>query len=328
VKTSPPQELAAAVRAGDRGALARGVTLVESTRADHREAADVLLAACLPHSGASLRVGITGVPGVGKSTFIEVLGSRLVDAGRRVAVLAVDPTSTVSGGSILGDKTRMQQLASHPSAYVRPSPSGGSPGGVARRSREVIVLCEAAGFDTVFVETVGVGQAETAVHGMVDFFLLLALSGAGDDLQGIKRGIIEMADAIAVTKSDGARMEATERAKGQFAAALRLFPPTESGWNPPVHSCSARTGKGMEEIWADVLEFERSMKAGGHFEHRRRQQADRWLHESLDDRLLEALHSDPEIAEMLDEYAAKVRRREVSASAAAEAIVDAFRRLR
>lgn len=325
---SSVQDLLDAMRRGDRAALARAITLVESTRQDHRKAAGDLLDASLPFAGSSLRVGVTGVPGVGKSTFIETLGTRLVQTGGRIAVLAVDPTSALSGGSILGDKTRMQKLASDPNAFVRPSPSGGSPGGVARRSREVIFLCEAAGYDTIFVETVGVGQAETAVHSLVDFFLLLALAGAGDELQGIKRGIVEMADGIAITKSDGANKEAAARARSQFKAALQLFPPTESGWNPPVHACSAVTGEGMIDIWQDILEFERMTRDSGHFEERRRTQAEHWLYQTLDERLIDALHDDPTVSGLLDEYEAKVVRREVSASAAADAILNAFRRQR
>ncbi len=326
---TPPSvpDLVEGVRSGDRFALGRAITLVESSRTDHRAAADQLLQACLSLSGASLRVGITGVPGVGKSSFIDALGVRLLDEeDRRLAVLAVDPSSTLSRGSILGDKTRMPQLAARSNAFIRPSPSGTSPGGVAARTREAIFLCEAAGFDTVFVETVGVGQAETAVDSMVDFFLLLALAGAGDELQGIKRGIVEMADAIAVTKADGGNKEAAERAKNQFARALRLFPPTASGWQPTVRTCSAWTGAGLDTIWGDVLDYERTTRASGYFETHRRDQARFWLRETLDEQLLEALHRDADVAATLAAYEERVLRREVTASAAAEAILDAFRR--
>lgn len=324
---TPPavKDLLVAIRNGDRAALGRAMTLVESTRKDHRAAADELLETCLPYSGAALRIGITGVPGVGKSTFIEALGNRLIEGGRRVAVLAVDPTSKVSGGSILGDKTRMHTLASSPNAFIRPSPSGRTAGGVAAGTREIIILSEAAGYDTIFVETVGVGQAETSVHSMVDFFLLLALAGAGDELQGIKRGIIEMADAIAITKADGSNQDAAQRARRQFSNALRLFPPMESGWEPPVHICSSITGMGLEEIWEDVLEYERSTRRSGYFELNRRNQAKNWLHETIEAQLVEALHADAGIAEMLEDYEAKVLHREVSTSAAAEAVVAAFR---
>ncbi|MEX0820905.1 MAG: methylmalonyl Co-A mutase-associated GTPase MeaB, partial [Rhodothermales bacterium] len=225
------------VRSGDRAALGRAITLIESTREADRSTAQDLLGALLPRSEGALRVGITGVPGVGKSTFIEVLGGRILeDDERRVAVLAVDPTSTRSGGSILGDKTRMRRLAGDPRVFIRPSPSGPIAGGVARRTREALLVCEAAGYDTIFVETVGVGQAETAVHGMVDYFLLLVLAGAGDELQGIKRGIVEMADGIAVTKAEGDNQAAAEAARRAFQSALQLFPPMPSGWEPPVHT--------------------------------------------------------------------------------------------
>src|SRR5690606_4551418 len=257
---------------GDRVVLGRAITLVESALPAHQELAEAILERCLPHAGRSVRVGITGVPGVGKSTFIEALGTRLTAAGRRLAVLAIDPSSTRTGGSILGDKTRMGRLANDPAAFVRPSPSGGSLGGVARRTRETIFLCEAAGFDTVFVETVGVGQSEVSVQAMVDFFLLLVLAGAGDELQGIKRGIVEMADGIAITKADGDNVKAAQLARSQYRHALHLYPPRPSGWKPHVHLCSALTGAGIENVWRDMEAFFAFTRANGSFEQHRQAQ--------------------------------------------------------
>jgi LAO/AO transport system kinase len=263
--------------------LGRAVTLVESTLPEHRRWAVQVLDECLPHAGNSVRVGVTGVPGAGKSTFIEAIGSRLVRGGRRVAVLAVDPTSQLSGGSILGDKTRMPRLSSEANAFVRPSPNRGVPGGVAPRTREVILLCETAGYDTVFVETVGVGQAETAVHSMVDFFLLLALAGAGDELQGIKRGIVEMSDAIAIAKADGDNKQAALRARAQYRQALRLFPPTESGWEPRVQTCSSVTGEGLDEVWQAITDYAKLARGSGYFERRRKDQSRAWLDEAFEE---------------------------------------------
>lgn len=280
-------ELVAGVLAGDRVALSQAITLVESQRSADRDLADRVLAECLPHAVDSIRVGITGVPGVGKSTFIEAVGGLIVEEGRRVCVLAVDPSSQVSGGSILGDKSRMTRLSANPGAYVRPSPSRGSLGGVTRHTREAISLCEAAGFDVVLVETVGVGQSESAVHSMVDCFLLLMLAGAGDELQGIKRGIMEMADVVAITKADGENEAAATRARAEYQSALRLFPPTPSGWIPPVLTCSSKNNQGIEDVWLTVREYIELVRGKGLFEARRAQQAVAWMREGIREGLFE-----------------------------------------
>jgi LAO/AO transport system kinase len=264
--------LAAGVLAGDRTALGRAITRIESSRAQDQADARELLAKLLPATGKALRVGVTGVPGVGKSSFIEALGRKLTAQGNKLAVLAVDPSSTRSGGSILGDKTRMQELARDPNAFVRPSPSRGSLGGVARRTREVVLLCEAAGYDVVFVETVGVGQSETMVAGMVDFFLVLMLPGAGDELQGIKRGILELADMVAINKADGDNVQAARRAKVEYARALHLMPRKSAHWTVPVLSCSALTGEGLDPLWAEIVRFCEVMVAAGEWEPRRAEQ--------------------------------------------------------
>lgn len=306
---------------GDRVALSRAITLVESTRADDREPAAQLLTACLPHAPISLRIGITGPPGVGKSTFIEAVGTKFVHEGRRVAVLAVDPTSTISRGSILGDKTRMQRLSVDENAFIRPSPSGGTAGGIALRTRETIVLVEAAGYDTVFVETVGVGQSETAVHTMVDFFLFLALAGAGDELQGIKRGVVEMADGVAVTKADGKNVDAARRACSQLRNALELFPTPPSGWKPQVHTCSAVTGEGLDRISQTILEYEVYSRASGYFESRRKSQAQHWFHQAVDIGIRERFFANPEIDERRRELDEAVMSGRISATVAAEELL-------
>jgi len=267
---------------GQRGTLARAITLVESTLPQHKALAQQVLQAVLPRTGGALRLGITGVPGVGKSTFIEALGLHVVEKlGKKLAVLAVDPSSPQGGGSILGDKTRMPQLAAHPRAFIRPSPAAGSLGGVARATREALLLCEAAGYDVIFVETVGVGQSEVAVHGMVDFFLLLMLAGAGDELQGVKRGIMEMADALLITKADGGNEAATRRAARDYEGALHLFPPSASGWTVPVRTCSALTGAGLPEAWQLIEEYAAHTQASGYWQHRRAQQQLQWLEEAV-----------------------------------------------
>jgi len=273
------------IRAGDRVTLSRAITLVESTQQRHREMAQAVIEACLPYAGDSERIAITGIPGVGKSTFLEALGTTLAEDGRKIAVLTVDPSSERSKGSILGDKTRMGALASHPNAYIRPSPTSGSLGGVARRTRETIVLCEAAGFRTLFVETVGVGQSEITVHSMVDVFVLLALAGAGDELQGIKRGIMEMADLIAITKADGDNTRAAEQAGQAYQRALRLFPPTDSGWEPRVLTCSAMTGEGIDTVWDTIQAYLAHIKSNDHFATQRRAQARYWMHQRIEQRL-------------------------------------------
>lgn len=257
---------------GDRAAIARGITLLESSLAGDREKATDLIARCVPYSGKSIRIGITGVPGVGKSTFIESFGLQACEEGKKVCVLAIDPTSRLSGGSILGDKTRMQQLSVHPNAFIRPSPSAGAIGGVSWATREAILLFEAAGYEIVIVETVGVGQSETEVAEMTDFFLLLMLAGAGDELQGIKRGIMELCDAIYINKADGDNLEKARMAAQEYAAALHLFPPKENGWAPVADICSALTGQGIAEVWQTIYKFREFTGANGSFEEKRRQQ--------------------------------------------------------
>jgi LAO/AO transport system kinase len=325
VKTPDTDRLLDGILSGDRVALARAITLIESTRQEDRTAAAHLLTLCLPYSGNSIRVAVTGAPGVGKSSFIEALGTRLVRDKRMVAVLVIDPSSSISRGSILGDKTRMQGLAAEANAFIRPSPTAGTTGGTARRTREAIVLVEAAGFDTVFVETVGVGQSETTVHTMVDFFLLLAMAGAGDELQGIKRGIIELADAIAITKADGDGKSPAQRARVQFRNALALFPPSQSGCKPSVHTCSAVTGEGLDRVWETVLAYIRVTKESGFFELRRREQARHWLHQILDQRLQEEFFAADDVRErvaMLEDDVVAGRK---SAAEAAEIILATWR---
>jgi LAO/AO transport system kinase len=279
-------EYACGIRAGDVSVLARAITLVESTAAQHAEEAAELMKLLLPHRDQSVRIGITGVPGVGKSTFIEAFGLYLCERGHRVAVLAVDPTSVVSGGSILGDKTRMEKLSRHPAAYIRPSPSGGALGGVTRKTRETITLCEAAGYDVILIETVGVGQSEIAVRSMTDFFLLLALTGAGDELQGIKKGIVEMADAIAVTKADGDNLVAAERLQLELSQVLHLLAPATVGWKPEVLTCSAVKGSGIPEVWAVVEKFRKEMTASGEWDARRLRQVQEGLVEFAREKVL------------------------------------------
>jgi len=265
--------------------LSQAITLIESSLHKHQEIAQKIIERSLPYSGKSIRIGITGVPGVGKSTFIESFGLYLSSLGKKIAVLAIDPSSERSGGSILGDKTRMGSLSADPNAFIRPSPAGGTLGGVARKTRETIILCEAAGFDTIIIETVGVGQSETAVHSMVDFFVLLMLAGAGDELQGIKRGIMEMADLIAINKADGSNMERVMLAKAEFQNALHLFPPSPSGWDPKVVTCSARNNTGIAEIWDNIMSYREKCNRNNYFELRRNQQSRYWMYESINDQL-------------------------------------------
>ena len=316
---------AEALLGGDRAALSRAITLAESTRPEHRQQAEALLMRCLPRAGRSVRVAVTGPPGVGKSTFIEALGTRLVEEGRRLAVLAIDPTSTRTGGSILGDKTRMSRLATCKDAYVRPSPTAGSLGGVAQSTRATILLCEAAGFDTIFVETVGVGQAEVAAHSMVDLFLLLALAGAGDALQHVKRGIVEMADAIAVTKADGANAEAAEKARAEIEGALRLFPAGETGSAPPVLTCSARTGAGLTDVWQAICDFEQRARASGRFAERRAAQARHGMRQTIEQRLHADFFSCEAVQRAAPQVEADVEAGRLSASAGAEKLLALYR---
>jgi LAO/AO transport system kinase len=277
------EALARDVVARDRRALAKAITLVESTRDDHRDAAQHLLERLLPRTGTAVRIGITGVPGVGKSTFIEAFGRYLIGIGKRVAVLAVDPSSARSGGSILGDKTRMSLLSAAPEAFIRPSPSGGSLGGVARRTREAMLVCEAAGYDVVIVETVGVGQSEVAVSSMVDFFLVLMLAGAGDELQGIKKGILELADALAINKADGDEVARATDAAAQYRSALNLFRHTTPNWNPPVVTVSAHESRGMDTVWSIIQEHQQKLGETGEIAQRRREQQRIWFWNVVED---------------------------------------------
>lgn len=310
---------------GNRVTLSQAITLLESTRSDDRETARSVVEQCLPHSGDSIRVAVTGVPGVGKSTFIETLGQRLVAEGHHLAVLTVDPSSERSKGSILGDKTRMGALASTEDAFIRPSPTAGTLGGVAPKTREAILLCEAAGYDTVFVETVGVGQSEITVYSMVDVFLLLTLAGAGDELQGIKRGIIEVADAIAINKADGENREAAETARAEYEKALRLLADTESGWDPPVLTCSAQTGDGVEAVWSAVERYRAYTQETGFFEEQRRRQARHWMHQTIERRLQDDFFSDADVEAAREEIEAAVLNGDLSSVAAAERLLDVYR---
>jgi LAO/AO transport system kinase len=294
------------VRAGNRAVLARAITLIESAKDEHAPMAQELLQRLLPATGMAHRIGISGVPGVGKSTAIDRLGVKLVGRGHRVAVLAVDPTSTRSGGSILGDKTRMVGLAQSHSAFIRPSPTSGTLGGVARKTREAMALVEAAGFDVVIVETVGVGQSEVAVAGMVDFFLVLLLAGGGDDLQGIKRGIIELADMVAITKADGDNQARAQKAVAVFQDALAILTPATADWRPPVRTISARNDRGLEELWAAIVEHRARMTASGAFAARRGAQTVAWMHELLREQLLAALSHNAAVAKRRAELEAEV----------------------
>ncbi|WP_127141403.1 methylmalonyl Co-A mutase-associated GTPase MeaB [Flagellimonas marinaquae] len=295
IKALRKQELSADALAqgifdGNKAMLAKAITLLESTNPDHYEKANAVIEKCLSQPANSIRLGITGVPGVGKSSFIETLGKTLTEQGNKVAVLAVDPTSSLSKGSILGDKTRMETLAKDPNAFIRPSPSGSSLGGVARKTRESIILCEAAGYNVILVETVGVGQSEIAVHSMVDFFLLLKLSGAGDELQGIKRGIMEMADAIAINKADGSNKEHAQLAVTEFSRALHLYPPKANSWTPKVKKCSAVENTGITEIWKMVQQFVQHTKENGFFEKNRQQQNKNWFLQTVDEYIKQFFH--------------------------------------
>jgi LAO/AO transport system kinase len=312
------------VRACDRGILARAVTLIESREPSDAVLAQALLHRVLPATGRARRVGITGVPGVGKSTFIDELGIRLVTAGKRVAVLAIDPTSQLSGGSILGDKTRMQRLAIEPNAFIRPSPSGLSPGGVARRTRETMLLCEAAGFDVILVETVGVGQGETAVADMVDFFLVLVLPGSGDELQGIKKGVFELADALAVNKSDGDGTTRAKLALSELRSALRYLPRPRASWQPRALGISGLTGSGLDELWAAVEEHHGVMSASGELAKLRADQQQIWMWSLVRERLESTFRAKPAIAQALPRLEAAVAAGEVTSTAAADELLALF----
>jgi LAO/AO transport system kinase len=314
------------VLAGDRAILARAITLTESRKAEHQKMAEAMLLRLLPRCGKAHRVGITGVPGVGKSTFIDALGTRLTSQGHRVAVLAVDPTSSRSGGSILGDKTRMERLSRDENAYIRPSPTAGTLGGVTRRTREAMHICEAAGFDVVLVETVGVGQSEIAVSEMVDFFLVLALAGAGDELQGIKRGILEIADMIAVNKADGGNKSRATRAASEYANAMHLITPPGATWVPPVVTCSALKGTGLQELWDKVMEHRRTLIASGEMANKRNAQMMRWMWTLVEDRLMTALRADRAVASTIKKLEGEVLQGRLTPSIAADRILDAFNR--
>ncbi|MGH3360586.1 MAG: methylmalonyl Co-A mutase-associated GTPase MeaB [Nocardioidaceae bacterium] len=316
--------LADAVRRDVRAELARAITLVESARPDDRDLAQQLLMRLLDDAGDSHRIGITGVPGVGKSTFIDALGTHLTDAGHRVAVLAVDPSSTRTGGSILGDKTRMARLAVDPAAYIRPSPTAGTLGGVAKATRETIVLLEAAGFDVVLVETVGVGQSEVTVANMVDCFCFLTLARTGDQLQGIKRGVLELADILAVNKADGPHLRDAEKAARELAGAMRLIHPPESLWRPPVLTTSALEDQGLDAFWDAVLKHRRVLSEAGEFEARRRQQLVDWTWAMVHDRLLDRLESDADVRALRAKTEQQVRDGDLTAALAAQRILDAF----
>ena len=314
-------ELAAAVRGGDRAALPRAITLVESTRADHREQAQQLLLALMPAAGNAHHVGITGVPGVGKSTTIEALGMYLIQRGHRVAVLAVDPSSTRTGGSILGDKTRMPQLASHPDAYIRPSPTSGTLGGVAKATRETIVLLEAAGFDVILVETVGVGQSEVAVSNMVDTFIFLTLARTGDQLQGIKKGVLELADIVVVNKADGDHLREARSAARELSGAIRLIYPRETLWRPPVLTLSALEGTGLEELWETAERHREVLSEAGEFEARRRAQQVDWTWQMVRDTVLDRVLSNPDVRKARAEVERQVLAGELTPALAAQQIL-------
>ena len=301
--------------------LARAITLVESTHPDHLQKSYEIIENCLPQTSGSLRIGITGVPGVGKSTFIEQFGTAMTSKGKKVAVLAVDPTSSLSKGSILGDKTRMPDLANDPLAFIRPSPSGDSLGGVARKTRESIILCEAAGYEVILIETVGVGQSETAVHSMADFFLLLKLAGAGDELQGIKRGIMEMADAIVINKAEGANLKRAKIAKADFERALHLYPPKENGWTPKVLTCSAIENKGIQEIWDTIDDYLSVTAKKDSFRKNRKEQNKFWFLQTVENLLTERFYNDPETKKQLAGFVDLVEKNKISPFRAAEELL-------
>lgn len=323
-KIPTPTELVQGILAGNITALSRAITLVESTNPKHLNQANEVINSCLLHVKESVRIGITGVPGVGKSTFIEAFGKHLTSLGRKVAVLAVDPSSTISHGSILGDKTRMEELVKDKNAFIRPSASGETLGGVARKTRETITLCEAFGFDTIIIETVGVGQSETAVHSMVDFFLLLKIAGAGDELQGIKRGIMEMADAIVINKADGDNIRKSNLAKVEFNRALHLFPAKKSGWTPTTSTCSALTKEGISTIWETILSYIKTTQSNQYFFEKRAAQNQYWMLETINEYLKNHFYNHPEIVPLLEKNKEAVAQNALSPFAAAQHILDAY----
>ena len=320
----PVEEYVKGILSGDRVLLSQAVTLVESSLPEHQETAQAIIEQCLSHSGNSIRVGITGVPGAGKSTSIDAFGMHLLEQGHKLAVLAIDPSSERSKGSILGDKTRMEKLSMAENAFIRPSPSAGSLGGVARKTREIIVLCEAAGFDYLFVETVGVGQSETAVHSMVDFFLLIQLAGTGDELQGIKRGIMEMADGIVINKADGDNIDKANMARRQLRNALHLYPLPESGWSPEVLTYSGYYKIGIVEVWEMIHRYIDFVRENGYFDRKRKEQAKYWMFESINEQLRNGFYRDPAIAQLLTRLEGEVLQDRKSSFTAAREALDAY----
>ena len=322
--TISPTELITGILNHDKVALSRAITLIESTNPEHFSKSNEVINGCLPFANKSIRIGITGVPGVGKSTFIEAFGTYLTSIGKKVAVLAVDPSSTISHGSILGDKTRMEELVKDENAFIRPSASGETLGGVARKTRETITLCEAAGFDTIIIETVGVGQSETAVHSMVDFFLLLKISGAGDELQGIKRGIMEMADAIVINKADGDNIAKAKLAKTEFNRALHLFPAKNSGWIPTVSTCSAFEKTGIDDVWKTISNYFELTKANHFFDDKRKEQNQYWMLETINEQLKTNFYTHPNIESALEKTKKAVSENQISPFEAANYLLKLF----
>ena len=312
------------IRHGIVAVLSQAVTLIESVKPEHRPLAQQIIKECLPHTGNSIRIGITGVPGAGKSTMIDTFGAYLIQQGRKIAVLAIDPSSERSKGSILGDKTRMEALSQEKNAFIRPSPTAGSLGGVARKTRETIIICEAAGYDTIFVETAGVGQSETTVHSMVDFFLLIQLAGAGDELQGVKRGIMEMADGVIINKADGDNVNKAEIAANNYRNALNLFPLSNSGWSPRTLTCSGYYSLGIQKIWEMVSEYVVFTKKNGFFDRKRTEQAKYWMYESINNLLHDTFFQHPKIAAQLPQIEQKVLNNEISSFVAAKQMIDIF----
>lgn len=317
-------EYVAGILEGNITILAQAITLIESNNPVHYAQAQEIIERCLPHSGKSVRIGITGVPGAGKSSFIEAVGNMVTSYKHKLAVLAIDPSSERSGGSILGDKTRMESICLNPDIFVRPSPSAGSLGGVARKTRETIVLCEAAGFDVIFIETVGVGQSETAVHSMVDMFMMLQISGAGDELQGIKRGIMEMADMMVITKADGENVKKAELAKAQYQGALKLFPMPDSEWRPKVYTCSSLEGTGLEEVWQGVEQYLQHIELNGYFTSNRNRQNKYWMYETINETLKSSFYNNPEIESRMEEIERRVLDAKLSSFIAAKELLDIY----
>jgi LAO/AO transport system kinase len=323
-KTFSPDEMISEIVKGNQVMLSRAITLIESNADKHQDKARQLIELALTHAKPSLRIGITGVPGVGKSTFIESFGMHLVSLGKKVAVLAVDPSSSISRGSILGDKTRMESLVKEPHAFIRPSASGTSLGGVAQKTRETIALCEAAGFDVIIVETVGVGQSETVVHSMTDFFLLLKLAGAGDELQGIKRGIMEMADCIVINKADGENKKAARMAKAEFSRALRLFPEKENGWKPEVLQASALNHEGIDEVWEMISAYFKLVRSNHYFQHKRQEQNKYWLKQTIDEHLKRMFYDNPKIKAEMEIQLQKIEKNLTSPFEAARKLIELY----